>query len=149
MNSELTQGQSIGSTDNPQSSQSAPLANESSQFQNSASTDALKQNRPIQVISSGESIQSVRSQSANNASSAIIVAVLITVVIAVIAASAYYRRTITRQSPPSEPVPAPKVKALKETKVKAVPTTVPASVKSPKPKAPKGKKKLSRSKRHK
>ena len=162
MNSDLIQDQSVGGTENPQSSQGAPLANEASQFQTSADNDVLKQNRPIQVESTGQSITadqyaldpSPRSmgQAMNDAITYYLLVFIAAIVITGFVGTVIFKRVFTKPVILTEKEPIKAVKSSVATKSKTPQTKTKAtskSAKSSKSKVPKGKKKPTRSKRRK
>ena len=136
MNSDLTSTQNVSNTNNPQGSQGTPTANDSSQFQASAGTDVLSQNRPISVISTGPPV--TNTSPAGNSSSVTLFVIIATAIL-LITAGAVFRRMMR--------IP----ETIKEADKPDTSVAFTAVKKAPKPKqkAPIGKKKVSRSKRHK
>lgn len=139
MNSDLTPAQDISGTNNPQGAQSMPAGNEAAGFQNSAGSDVLAQNRSLQVVTTGDPVTGV--QKANDGmSGTVITLIIVTSIILLVLAGLVYRIVMKR--------PGPEV-AKPKTKAKAEATEEPEARPVVKVTRPRGKKKPSRSKRHK
>lgn len=136
-NTGLNQTQNLGGTDTPQSAAANIGASDATPFQQSASAEALKQNKAIQVVSNGDPIPSVAA--ATGMSSTAILFIVVSSVVLVMIASSVFHWIMKRP----EPIKGEKQK-------KSEPETLEESntVSAEKPKKFK-KKKLSRSKRHK
>ncbi len=135
MNSDLTPAQNVGSTDNPQGAQGAPLDNDASSFQKSAGTDALSQNRPISVITTGKPVTGTN-VAATGMSGATILFIIVALITLLIVVSFIFRRV--KKQP--EPV---------KTEAKLDADSKPETKRPNKVVRPQSKKKLPRSKRHK
>jgi hypothetical protein len=96
MDSDLTQTQSVNGTDTPQAAANIG-ASDASPFQQSASADALKQNKAIQVTPNGNAITG----SSNNAgmSATAIVFIVVSSIVLVMIASSVFRWVMKRPEP--------------------------------------------------
>ena len=129
MNSDLTQAQNPGATDNPQTTNQALGASDAAQFQQSAGMEALTENRSIQVVSTGPpNTSSV--EGGGMSTPAIIFIIVSSVVLLMIASSVF--RWIMKRPEPVKPEAKPEEAKLPIEFIR-----------------PQGKKKLPRSKRHK
>lgn len=152
MNNELLQGQSVGTAESPQNTQSTITPNESSQFQESAGTDVLSQNRTLEVLSTGTRAEDPRNQpkvttSIGDGLMGIFQTLFIGGVILIAIFTVVYKRFSEEKLNTEEPTI--ETKAAPSVKVKAATSTTKKLPKSAKSKAHKGKKKVSRSKRRK
>ena len=130
-NTGLNQTQNIGGTDTPQSAATNIGASDATPFQQSASAEALKQNKEIQVVSNGDPIPSVAA--ATGMSSTAILFIVVSSVVLVMIASSVFHWIMKRPEPVKVEKPkktesnsplesyTTKVGHLKKTKKKKVP----------------------------
>lgn len=130
MNSDLTPSQSADATGNPQAVDGSVGAPDAGSFQRSAGIDSLNQNRPLSVAQTGQPI--VATPVKGSSLALMWVFIVVSSVVLIMIASAVFKWVMKRPEPKKEKAVKPAAKAPKVEVIR-----------------PRGKKKQSRSKRHK
>lgn len=147
-NSDLTPSQNAGTTGNPQSVDGAVGSTDPSTFQQSAGVDSLDQNHPISVVQTGTPV-SARTLPGDS-SGLMGVYIIGSLILLILIAGAVFKWVMKRPEPVNDkPLKDKKnEKVVKKAKTSKIVKVEPQKVK-PAAAIPRGKKKLSRSKRNK